>query len=91
MNPISILENYSRSHPQQVLLVAIEVDGQPDQIMIYKGFSSSLVNPTPPDPDVPVIPSHAHIRTIDLLQAPYQPRSPQYLQRNLDLSYFCQS
>lgn len=47
------LEQYTLKRPNEVLLVEIETDGQPDEVAIFKGFSSSLMNPTAFDPDVP--------------------------------------
>lgn len=82
------LEQYTLKRPQEVLLVEIEVSGQPDQILIFKGFSSSLMAPTAFDPDVPVLPPHAKIGRIDRLQAPYQPQAPHYLEQGLTLDDF---
>jgi len=86
--PRSILETYSRSHPQEVLVVEIVSPAGEDQILIFKGFSSSLRCATAADPDIPVIPDGAEIRHIDRVVAPYQPRSPQYIQRNLTWAEF---
>lgn len=77
------LEQYTLLHPQEVLIVTIEVDQIQEQIVIYKGFSSSLTSQTAFDPDIPVIPVDARIINIDRLEAPYQPDTPRYLQRGL--------
>jgi hypothetical protein len=78
------LEQYTlKKRPPEVLLVSIEVEGEPDQIAIFKGFSSSLMRPTEFDPDVPVLPAAAKIIAIDRLVAPYNPQSPQYIQQGL--------
>jgi hypothetical protein len=82
------LEQYSRQHPNEVLLVTFETDGEPDQVAIFKGFSSSLMCPTAFDPDVPVIPDDVAIQTIDRLKSPYNPNDPHYLQRNLSWADF---
>lgn len=82
------LEQYTLQHPQEVLLVAAEVDGEPDAILIFKGFSSSLVRPTASDPDLPVLPDHAINITIDRLASPYQPDCPKYLERNISWDEF---
>ncbi|MBR8832052.1 MAG: hypothetical protein N5P05_000665 [Chroococcopsis gigantea SAG 12.99] len=75
------LEQYTIDHPGEVLLVTL-----PDnEIMIFKGFSSSLTSPTAPDPDIPVLPEGAEIIKIDRLQSPYNPVNPVYLQANLTL------
>ena len=84
------LEQYTLQHPKEVLLVTIEVDGEPDEILIFRGFSSSLVRPTSPDPDVPVLPDHASITAIDRLAGPYQPDNLNYLERQLSWAEFSQ-
>ena len=52
MNPLFRLEQYTLKHPQEVLLVKAEVNGELDELMVFKGFSSSLVRSTAFDPDV---------------------------------------
>ncbi len=89
--PRYILESYSRSHPQEVLIVEIASPQENDQVMIFKGFSSSLRFATAPDPDIPVIPDGAEILKIDRLLAPYQPRSPRYIQQSLTWTEFLRS
>ncbi len=82
------LEQYSLQHPNEVLLVMIETAGKPDQVAIFKGFSSSLMCPTAFDPDVPIIPDNAAIQQIDRLKSPYNPNDPHYIQRNLSWEEF---
>ncbi|NJN49379.1 MAG: hypothetical protein HC805_05875 [Alkalinema sp. RL_2_19] len=82
------LERYSQQNPQEVLLVSLKVDGVPDQVAIFKGFSSSLMCPTAFDPDVPVIPDHAVIESIDRIASPYDPNNPRYIQRHMQWSEF---
>ena len=82
------LENYTLKHPQEVLIIHVEIEGDVDQIIIFKGFSSSLMQPTAFDPEVPVLSSSAIVLYIDRLQGPYQPQSPQYLERNIALDDF---
>lgn len=77
------LEQYTIKRPQEVLLVSVEVAGEFDQIVIFKGYSSSLARPTAFDPDVPVIPDTAKIIAIDRLAGPYDPKNPRYLQQGL--------
>ncbi len=79
------LEQYTLKRPQEVLLVRVEVDGDSDEVAIFKGFSSSLMHPTAFDPDVPVIPQQANIISIDRLKAPFNPQSPQYIEQGLSL------
>lgn len=79
------LEQYTVKRPQEVLLVTLEINGERDQIAIFKGFSSSLMRPTAFDPDVPVIPQEALIISIDRLKSPYNPESPQYIEQGLSI------
>ena len=77
------LEQYTIKFPQEVLIVNVEVEGEGDQIAIFKGFSSSLMRPTAFDPDVPILPESANILTIDRVKSPYNPENPQYIQSGL--------
>ncbi|NET34275.1 MAG: hypothetical protein F6K19_20000 [Cyanothece sp. SIO1E1] len=77
------LEQYTIKRPQEVLMVTAEVADGLDQIVIFKGFSSSLMHPTVFDPDVPILPAGAKILTIDRLKSPYNPDHPQYLEQGL--------
>lgn len=80
---IARLEQYTIKRPQEVLLVSATVDGEEDEITIFKGFSSSLMRPTAFDPDVPVLPDDAVIEKIDRLVSPYTPDNPQYIEQGL--------
>jgi hypothetical protein len=77
------LEQYTVKRPQEVLIVKAEIDGELDEIAIFKGFSSSLVRSTNFDPEVPVLPEGAKIVSIDRVASPYNPNSPRYLQQGL--------
>jgi hypothetical protein len=77
------LEQYTVKRPQEVLLVTVEIDGEQDQIAIFKGFSSSLMRQTAFDPDVPVLPDTAKIISIDRLASPYTPEAPRYIEQAL--------
>ncbi|MEA5596577.1 hypothetical protein [Rivularia sp. UHCC 0363] len=79
------LEQYTAKRPQEVLLVTLEINGEQDEVAIFRGFSSSLMRPTAFDPDIPVIPQEASIISIDRLKSPYNPESPQYIQQSLSL------
>lgn len=83
MSILSRLEQYTEKRRQEVLLVTAEVEGEPEQIAIFRGFSSSLVRSTAFDPDVPVLPDTAEILRIDRILGPYNPQNPQYLQQGL--------
>ncbi|MFN4878224.1 MAG: hypothetical protein ACK5GT_17455 [Aphanizomenon sp.] len=80
---MATLEQYTVKKSQEVLIVTIEIDNEPDKIAVFKGFSSSLMRPTAYDPDVPVLPNTATIITIDRIASPYNPDSPRYLQQNI--------
>lgn len=77
------LEQYTAKRSHEVLIVTVEIEGEPDQIAIFKGFSSSLMRPTAFDPEVPVLPDEAKILSIDRVASPYNHQSPLYIQRGL--------
>jgi hypothetical protein len=83
-----LLEGYTIKYPTEALLVRVEIDGEPDEIMIFKGFSSSLMRSTAFDPDVSVIPDNAKIISIDRLAAPYNPKNPSYVEQNISWKSF---
>jgi hypothetical protein len=82
------IETYSIQHPNEVLIVKVKIDGELDEVMIFKGFSSSLMRSTSFNPDVPVISDRAEILTIDRLIAPYKPNQPEYIQQEITWSKF---
>ncbi|ABG52488.1 MAG: hypothetical protein O4861_16290 [Trichodesmium sp. St16_bin4-tuft] len=77
------LEQYTIKQANQVLIVNIVIDQQPDEIAIFKGFSSSLMQPTAFNPDVPVLPETAKIISLDILESPYNPEAPVYIKQGL--------
>jgi hypothetical protein len=77
------LEKYTAKHPQEVLIVKIELEQELDEIAIFKGKSCSLMRPTAFDPDVPVLPEDAKISSIDRIMSPYNPEAPQYIQQGI--------
>ncbi len=80
------LEKYTLKRKQEVLMVQIETAaGEPDTVMIYAGFSSSLMRATAFDPDVPVIAADSRITSIDRLASPYNPSNPQYIESGFSL------
>ncbi|HAC63805.1 MAG TPA: hypothetical protein DCF68_09760 [Cyanothece sp. UBA12306] len=83
MSVLKQLEQYTIQNPQEILLVTLEIKGESDQIMIFKGFSSSLVKSTNFDPDVPIFPEESTILSVDRLESPYNLYSPKYLDRGL--------
>jgi hypothetical protein len=83
LNIAQKLEEYTLKKLNEVLLIEAEIEGEKDQIIIFKGFSSSLMRPTSFDPDIPVLPATAKIIKIDRLIAPYNPDQPNYIQQGL--------
>ncbi|MEM8603527.1 MAG: hypothetical protein AAGF24_06790 [Cyanobacteria bacterium P01_H01_bin.121] len=88
MLPGELLEAYSRQHPDEVLLVQVEQTGARDEVMVFRGFSSSLSQATAFNPDVPVIQAGARILGIDRLRGPYNPDKPEYLQQGMTWETF---
>lgn len=86
--PIERLENYSRSHPREVLRLTVRDQGETGEVLVYKGFSSSLTSPTASDPDVPVLSPEAAILWVDRIQAPYHPQTPRYLEQHIPWDEF---
>ncbi len=83
MSLLARLERYTEKRRQEVLLVTAGIGDETEQIMIFRGFSSSLTKPTAFDPDIPILPETAVILTVDRLAAPYHPEAPQYIQKDL--------
>lgn len=88
MLPIQRLEQYTFRFPQEVLMVNAKVNHEEDFVVVFRGFSSSLVNPTAADPEIPVLSEAAVIETIDRLQGPYTPDNPQYIEQAIPWSTF---
>lgn len=82
LNP---LEVYTQAHPEEVLVVTAQVQGETEIVLIFRGFSSSLTRPTAFDPDIPILDDTATIETIDRIASPYNPDNPQYIERGLTL------
>lgn len=85
---IGILENYTEKVPSEILLVHALVDGEEDEILVFKGQSSSLMRATSPDPGEAVLPPTAVISCIDRMQGPFNPSNPEYIEAGLSLDAF---
>lgn len=85
---ISRLERYSERFRSEVLLVRALVHEEEDEVIIFKGFSSSLVRPTATDPGEPVLPPSATIQSVDRIKGPYNPSKVQYIQEGLSWEDF---
>ena len=83
LSKIQQLEQYTTKHRQEVLLITVNIEGKEDQLMIFKGFSSSLMRPTEFNADIPILPEKANILAIDRLESPYNPNTPNYIQKGL--------
>jgi hypothetical protein len=83
LSRIQQLEQYTIKNPQEVLLITVNIEKEMDQLMIFKGFSSSLMRPTEFDPDVPMLSDEAEIISIDRLTNPYNPNNPNYIEKGL--------
>ena len=74
------LESISRDRPDRALRLQGQMgDGEALEVVIFRGFSSSLTHPTAFDPDQPLLPSEARIESAVLLQAPLNPAAEQVL------------
>ena len=85
---ITRLENYTLKFPQEVLLINAVIEGEDDTIVVFKGFSSSMVRSTAYDPEVPTLPNDAEVKSIDRLKGPYTPASPEYIEQKISLDAF---
>ena len=83
-----ILEQYTLKNVQEVLIITAEIDGKEEEIIIFKGFSSSLTQSTAFDPDIPVLPNHSKIMKIDIVKSPYNPDNIEYIEKNLSWQDF---
>ncbi|MGG6297232.1 hypothetical protein ACQ4M4_22800 [Leptolyngbya sp. AN02str] len=81
--PIKRLEEYTIKRPNEVLLVVAELEGDREEVTVFRGFSSSLTRPTAFDPDIPILPIDSQILSIDRLKAPYNPQAPAYIQQDI--------
>jgi hypothetical protein len=70
---LSQLEAISSQRPDRVLRLAGLLAGEPLELLIFRGFSSSTTHPTAFDPDQPALPADARIDTAELLQGPLNP------------------
>jgi hypothetical protein len=82
------LEAISRSRPDRVLRLTGELPGdsgfEPFELLIFRGFSSSVSHPTGFDPDQPALPETARLEAAELLQGPLNPAAEQRLAGPMD-------
>ncbi|XVF43542.1 hypothetical protein PTKIN_Ptkin02bG0048000 [Pterospermum kingtungense] len=85
---ITMLELYSQSAKGEALLVHALLDEQEVEVLIFKGFSSSLSYGTSPDPSRSVIPARAAIKSIDRIKGPFDPSNIEYIEKGLKWDSF---
>jgi hypothetical protein len=83
------LEELSRSRPDRVLRLIGELPGddggmEPFELLIFRGFSSSVSHPTAFDPDQPALPESARLMSAELLQGPLNPAAEQRVAGPMD-------
>ena len=100
------LEQLSRNRPDRVLRLrglvphmtqpAMAADPtaaaamEPFELLIFRGFSSSVTHPTDFDPDRPLLPEGSRIETAELLAGPLNPASEQLLAGPEPVQHFLQ-
>ena len=82
---LSQLEAISSQRPDRVLRLAGLLAGEPLELLIFRGFSSSTTHPTVFDPDQSALPEGALIHTASLLAGPLNPAAEQVLAGPSDL------
>ncbi|XP_030529271.1 uncharacterized protein LOC115740047 [Rhodamnia argentea] len=87
---IVMLELYSQSARGEALVVHAAVDGEEVEVLIYKGFSSSLSYGTSPDPSTSILPAKAQIKSIDRIKGPFDPSNIEYIEKGLTWENFKQ-
>ncbi|PKU75676.1 uncharacterized protein LOC110097023 [Dendrobium catenatum] len=85
---MATLESYTESARSEVLLVVATVDGVVEQVLIFKGCSSSLSSRTAIDPSKSVLLAKAIIQSIDVIKGPFDPSCIEYLEKGLTLDEF---
>ncbi len=80
---LAALEAISRSRADRVLRLRghlpAEEGLEPFELLIFRGFSSSVSHPTAFDPDQPALPEAARISSGELLQGPLDPAQERLL------------
>jgi hypothetical protein len=77
------LEELSRARPDRVLRLSGVLPGEsgyePFELLIFRGFSSSISHPTAFDPDQPALPAAARVDGAELLEGPLNPAAERCL------------
>ena len=86
------IEAISHSHPDRVLRqrgtlpadpACDRLEPEPFELLIFRGFSSSITHPTAFDPDQPALPEGSQLDTAELLEGPLRPGAERILRRGL--------
>ncbi|XP_076919875.1 uncharacterized protein LOC143580826 [Bidens hawaiensis] len=85
---ITVLEFYTQVAKEEALLVKAVVDDQPVELLVFKGFSSSLSSGTSFDPTKSILPARAVIQSIDRVKGPFDPSNIDYIEKNLQVEAF---
>ena len=67
------LEERTRLLPDRVIRLQGTGQGEPFELLIFRGFSSSTTHPTAFDPDASVLPEGTSLERAELLQGPLNP------------------
>ena len=67
------LEERTRLLPDRVVRLQGTVLGEPFELLIFRGVSSSTTHPTAFDPDASVLPEGTALQRAELLQGPLNP------------------
>ena len=70
---VHALEERTRQHPDRVVRLRGQVDDEPFELLIFRGFSSSTTHPTSFDPDASVLPDGTRLDQVEVLQGPLSP------------------
>ncbi|XP_044491060.1 uncharacterized protein LOC123215068 [Mangifera indica] len=85
---IAMLEIYTQSARGEALLVKALVDEREEEVLIFRGFSSSLSGRTSPDPSKSVVPARAVIKSIDRIKGPFDPSNIEYIEKHIQWKAF---
>ena len=89
---LAALETISRGRPDRVLrligTLPAQGEDEPFELLIFRGFSSSVTHPTAFDPDQPALPESARIRAAELLAGPLNPSDERALAGPLPVETF---
>lgn len=86
------LEDLSARHHDWVLRCRGRLpSGEPFELILFRGFSSSTSHSTAADADVPLLGAGDRLETIEILKAPLQPDVEQVLQPAMALETFWQT